>query len=87
MVSHSSDSAEDLQKNERKKAIQKALQSLSADDTAMITLFYLKELSLEEIAEITKISAETAKVKIHRARKRLAEEMKKMLNEEVQSLL
>jgi DNA-directed RNA polymerase specialized sigma24 family protein len=53
----------------------------------MITLFYLKELSLEEIAEITKISAETAKVKIHRARKRLAEEMKKMLNEEVQSLL
>jgi RNA polymerase sigma-70 factor (ECF subfamily) len=87
LVSHSSDSAEDLQKNERKKAIQKALQSLSADDTAMITLFYLKELSLEEIAEITKISAETAKVKIHRARKRLAEEMKKMLNEEVQSLL
>jgi RNA polymerase sigma-70 factor (ECF subfamily) len=87
LVSHSSDSAEDLQKNERKNAIQKALQSLSADDTAMITLFYLKELSLEEIAEITKISAETAKVKIHRARKRLAEEMKKMLNEEVQSLL
>jgi len=86
-VSHSSDSAVDLQKNERKNAIQKALQNLSADDTAMITLFYLKELSLEEIAEITKISAKTAKVKIHRARKRLAEEMKKMLNEEVQSLL
>lgn len=87
LVSHSSDSAEDLQKNERKKAIQKALQNLSADDTAMITLFYLKELSLEEIAEITKISAETAKVKIHRARKRLAEEMKKLLKDEVKSLL
>ena len=87
LVSHSSDSAEDLQKNERKKAIQKALQSLSADDTAMITLFYLKELSLEEIAEITKISAETAKVKIHRARKRLSEEMKKLLKDEVKSLL
>jgi RNA polymerase sigma-70 factor (ECF subfamily) len=52
LVSHSSDSAEDLQKNERKKAIQKALQSLSADDTAMITLFYLKELSLEEIVSL-----------------------------------
>ena len=87
LVSHSSDSAEDLQKNERKKAIQKALQNLSADDTAMITLFYLKELSLEEIAEITKISAETAKVKIHRARKRLSEEMKKLLKDEVKSLL
>ncbi len=87
LVKHSSDSAEDLQKNERKMAIQKALRNLSADDTAMITLFYLKELSLEEIAEITKISAETAKVKIHRARKRLSEEMKKLLKDEVKSLL
>ena len=87
LVKHSSDSAEDLQKNERKMAIQKALRNLSADDTAMITLFYLKELSLEEIAEITKVSAETAKVKIHRARKRLSEEMKKLLKDEVKSLL
>lgn len=87
LVSHSSDSAEDLRKNERKSAIQKALQNLSADDTVMITLFYLKELSLEEIAEITKISAETAKVKIHRARKRLAEEMKRLLKDEVKTLL
>lgn len=87
LVSHSSDSAEDLRKNERKSAIQKALQNLSVDDTTMITLFYLKELSLEEIAEITKISAETAKVKIHRARKRLAEEMKKLWRDEVKSLL
>ncbi len=87
LVRHSSDSAEDLQKNERKMAIQKALRNLSADDTTMITLFYLKELSLEEIAEITKVSAETAKVKIHRARKRLSEEMKKLLKDEVKSLL
>jgi RNA polymerase sigma factor (sigma-70 family) len=87
LVSHSSDSAEYLRKDERKSAIQKALKNLSADDTAMITLFYLKEQSLEEIAEITQISAETAKVKIHRARKRLAEEMKRLLKEEVRSLL
>jgi RNA polymerase sigma factor (sigma-70 family) len=87
LVSHSSDSTEDLRKNERQKAIQKALQNLSADDSVMITLFYLKEQSLEEIAEITQISAETAKVKIHRARKRLAEEMKKTLKEEVRSLM
>ncbi len=87
LVSHSSDSAEDLRKNERQKAIQQALQNLSADDSAMITLFYLKEQSLEEIAEITGISAETAKVKIHRARKRLADEMRRSLKEEVGSLL
>ncbi len=77
----------DLRKIELHQAIQNALQNLSADDVMMITLFYLKEQSLEEIAEITGISAETAKVKIHRARKRLAEEMKKTLKEEVRSLL
>ncbi len=87
LVSHSSDSTESLRKHERQKAIQQALQNLSADDTMMLTLFYLKEQSLEEIAEITQISAETAKVKIHRARKRLAEEMKRKLKEEVRSLL
>ncbi len=87
LVSHSSDSTEGLRKIERTKAIKQALQNLSADDAMMITLFYLKELSLGEIAEITQISTETAKVKIHRARKRLTEEMKKMLNEEVRSLL
>ncbi len=87
LVINSSDSAEDLRKNERQQAIQRALQNLLADDVMMITLFYLKEQSLEEIAEITQISAETAKVKIHRARKRLAEEMKRTLKEEVRSLL
>ena len=87
LVNNTSDSAEDLRKNERQQAIQRALQNLSADDAMMITLFYLKEQSLEEIAEITQIRAETAKVKIHRARKRLAEEMKKTLKEEVRSLL
>lgn len=87
LVSNSSDSTEDLRKNERQKAIQRALQNLSADDAMMLTLFYLKEQSLEEIAEITQISAETAKVKIHRARKRLSDEMKKTLKEEVRSLL
>lgn len=87
LISSSNDSTEDLRKNERKRAIELALQNLSADDVMMITLFYLKEQSLEEIAEITQISSETVKVKIHRARKRLAEEMKKTLKEEVRSLL
>ena len=81
------DSLNDFQNEERNFFIQKALQELSADDVAMITLFYLKENSLEEISEITGISAETAKVKLHRARKRLAETMQKMMGKEVKSLI
>jgi RNA polymerase sigma-70 factor (ECF subfamily) len=53
----------------------------------MITLFYLKEQSLEEIAQVVGISAETAKVKLCRARKRLAETMNKMLGKEVRTLI
>lgn len=87
LVSNFSDSSEDLRKTERQQAIKQAMQYLSPDDVLLLTLFYLQEQSLEEIAEITKISAETAKVKIHRARKRLAEEMKKHWKEEVKSLI
>lgn len=85
-LNNTSSSDVNLRENERKMAIQNALQNLSTDDYLMITLFYLKENSLEEISEITQISAETAKVKIHRARKRLAEEMRRTLKDEVKSL-
>jgi RNA polymerase sigma-70 factor (ECF subfamily) len=82
-----SNSSDILLINERQAAIKNCLERLSSDDVTMITLFYLKEHSLEEIASIIEISAETAKVKLHRARKRLLEEMKKHLKGEVKSLL
>ena len=87
LVSNLSDASEDIRRNERQNAIRQAMQQLSADDVLLITLFYLQEQSLEEIATIIKISADTAKVKIHRARKRLAEEMRKHWKEEVRSLI
>ena len=80
------DTAQNLHKKERLKNIQSALTQLSADDVTMITLFYLQEQSLEEMAEITGISVETAKVKLHRARKRLAETLRKQLGTEVRNL-
>ena len=86
-VSAQNDTTEHLRNIERTKAIKQSMENLAADDVLLITLFYLKEQSLEEIADIIKISAETAKVKLFRARKRLAEEMRKNLKEEVRSLL
>ncbi len=86
-VSNSDDASGEMRSNERKTAIQAALKKLSADDVTMITLFYLKEQSLEEIAEIIEISAETAKVKLHRARKRLLEELKQNFKTEIRELL
>lgn len=81
------DTSNELKTNEQKKYIQQALNQLSPDDVTMITLFYLKEQSLEEIAQIVGISAETVKVKLCRARKRLGEEMKRILGNEVRTLI
>lgn len=82
-----SDSTDEMQLQEQRMYIQKAMHQLPLDDVTMLTLFYLKEFSLEEIEEITGISANTAKVKIHRARKRLAEELNRLLKQEVNTLL
>jgi RNA polymerase sigma factor (sigma-70 family) len=81
------DTDKELKISEQRQYIQKALSHLSPDDVMIITLFYLKEQSLEEIAQVVGISAETAKVKLCRARKRLAETMNKMLGKEVRTLI
>ena len=59
---------------------------LSEADRTALTLFYLDEFSLEEIAEITGMQANTAKVRIHRARQRLADELIAILNQEALTL-
>lgn len=81
------DSTDNMKRKEQQFYIQKALKQLQPDDVTMITLFYLKEQSLDEIAEIVGIESNTVKVKLYRARKRLADVMQDMLKGEAQSLL
>jgi RNA polymerase sigma-70 factor (ECF subfamily) len=83
----SADTDNDLKIKEQRKYIQQALNHLPPDDVTIITLFYLKEQSLEEIAQVVGVSAETIKVKLCRARKKLAEEMKRILGKEVKTLI
>ncbi len=63
-----------------------AINMLSADDAAIITLFYKAERSLEEIATILGIEANAAKVRLHRARTRLKEKMETHFAHEVKDL-
>lgn len=77
----------DISLKERKQYLEMAMKRLVPDDITMLTLFYLREFSLEEIAEITEIAANTIKVKLFRARKRLAIELQLILQNEVNSLL
>lgn len=75
-----------LEKTDRQRYLQLAMSRLTDADRVALTLFYLDELSLEEIAAATGMQANTAKVRIHRARLRIAAELKAMLNEEALTL-
>jgi RNA polymerase sigma factor (sigma-70 family) len=75
-----------VERNDKKKFLDLAMAKLNEADRTALMLFYLKEFSLEEIAEITGMQANTAKVRIHRARQRLADELKSILNHEALTL-
>jgi len=86
-IAGSNSASDHINKEEQKKFINSALQRLTPADSAVITLFYKQEKSLDEISEITGLKISAIKVKLFRARKRLAEELRKQLPMEVESLL
>ena len=63
--------------------LKKAIDRLPADESAIITLFYNKEMSVDDISGITGLSEANVKVKLHRIRKKLYE----MLQYDMQKLL
>lgn len=65
------DAGHQLEQAERSHEIRHAISRLSADDAAIVSLFYLQEQTLEEICEITGLSLTNAKTKLCRARQRL----------------
>ncbi len=76
-----------LKAEEQTKYINLALAKLPEEDSAIVTLFYLNESSIEEVSEITGLSEANVKVKLYRSRKKLYEELRLLLNEEVNTLI
>jgi RNA polymerase sigma factor (sigma-70 family) len=75
-----------IEQKSRVSMVNQAIKMLSADDAEVITLFYKSEQSLEEIAQILGVEANTAKVRLHRARTRLKEKMETHFAREVKDL-
>jgi RNA polymerase sigma-70 factor (ECF subfamily) len=50
-----------------------ALQKINEEDRGLISLYYFNELNTEEIAQITGISKSNIKVRLFRARQKMAE--------------
>jgi RNA polymerase sigma factor (sigma-70 family) len=76
-----------LDLSDQKKFIHHALEELSIEDRLLLTLYYLNENSIDEITEITNITQDNVKMKLHRARNKMYTILNKNLKSEIQSIL
>ena len=76
-----------LKDEEQKYYVNLALSTLDEEDVSILTLYYQLEKSAEEIGEITGLSRSNVKIKLFRIRKKLQQNLEKILKEEVYSLL
>ena len=65
------DEALEDESEEQVERLQQAMNQLEADERALITLYYLEEKPLVEVAFILGLTEGNAKVKLHRIRKKL----------------
>ena len=65
------DEALEDESEEQMERLQRAMNQLEADERALITLYYLEEKPLAEVAFILGLTEGNAKVKLHRIRKKL----------------
>lgn len=72
---------------DQRKYLKAAMLNLKEQERICITLYYLNELSVEEINTITGYSLSNIKVILYRGRKQLALELKKLLQMETFTLI
>jgi len=72
--------------NERREQLEMALAKLAREDAAMLTMFYLEEMSVDEIVTVTQLSASNVKVRLHRNRKKLLALLQDQLKNELWTL-
>lgn len=80
------ESGKGLEKTDKEIFVKMAMEKLSDVDRLAIQLYYIQEFSLEEVAGIMNQPINTVKVRVHRARQRVGDELKKILKEEALTL-
>ncbi len=71
----------------RSELLKKAIDTLDPKEAAVITLYYLEDLPVKEIAEVTKMSIANVKVTLFRARKELKNSITKLAGSDLPDLL
>lgn len=72
-----------IEDKERKDFIENCIMQLPEDNAAIITLYYFDELSVKEIAVITKLTEDNIKIKLYRSRKKLFTLLKEYIQPEI----
>lgn len=72
---------------DHKKYINLALEKLRADESLVLRLFYLCELSIKEIGEVTGFKPSKIKVDLHRGRENMHFQLKELLGDDLKYLL
>ncbi|MHC4718820.1 MAG: RNA polymerase sigma factor, partial [Planctomycetota bacterium] len=78
-----SDPAERLRRRETLTELHEALWSLTEPDREVLTLFYLQEMSVRDLAEWVGLSAGAARKRLHTARRRLRRRMETDMRNEI----
>jgi len=86
IIEYSERADSEIEKDDKRIFLDQAMKKLSEADRIAVQLYYIKEYSLEETAEILNQNINTLKVRVHRARQRLANELKRILQEEALTL-
>jgi RNA polymerase sigma-70 factor (ECF subfamily) len=77
---------DELDPEQKKLMISRAMEHLTDDENLLITLFYKGENSIEEISNITGLSMSNVKVRLHRIRKKLYDELAVMMEKAMNQL-
>jgi RNA polymerase sigma factor (sigma-70 family) len=68
-----------LDENEQKKVIANILEKLPETERVLITLFYMENHPVTEISEVTGLGESNVKVRLHRVRRKIYQELQEIL--------
>ena len=71
-----------IESSEQKRLVNNILDSIKQDESLMLRLFYLAEMSIKEVMDITGYKESKIKVTLHRARKSFEKEFEKKYSKE-----
>lgn len=75
------DTMSQVEDEEKKQMLNKALEMMPNDEGLILSLFYLEDNSIKDIAKIVGFTESNIKVKLHRARKRMYDIMTNLMKQ------